>query len=110
MIPHKCPVCDGTGKVSRPPHVAGDVPSWSDSSGGPYNCRACKGTCLVWEAETVSIPTPFEIKLTDEYTPEPLRSVTITYTCPHGHEYAACLWCKDTTFAPAPSRWGEYTA
>ena len=48
-IPHKCPVCDGTGKVSRPTHVAGDQPSWSDSSAGPHPCSACNGIGIVWE-------------------------------------------------------------
>lgn len=39
----KCPVCEGTGLVSRPPHVAGDVQGWSDSSTAPHQCRACLG-------------------------------------------------------------------
>lgn len=48
LVPHKCPVCDGTGKVSRPPWVAGDVPTWTDSGTGPYECRACLGKGIVW--------------------------------------------------------------
>ena len=39
----KCPVCDGTGLVSRPPHIAGDVETWADSSTAPYPCKACGG-------------------------------------------------------------------
>lgn len=46
--PYKCPVCEGTGIVSRPPHVAGDVKYWADSSSGPYPCRTCQGTGIVW--------------------------------------------------------------
>ena len=47
-IPVKCPVCDGTGLVSKPPHVAGDQREWADSSAGPYPCRACLGTGVLW--------------------------------------------------------------
>lgn len=43
QVPHKCPVCDGTGKVSRPPYVAGDLPMWSDTLVGPYQCSPCGG-------------------------------------------------------------------
>lgn len=49
--PHKCPVCDGTGLVNRPPWVAGDVPAWTDSSLGPYHCRACDGTGILWSTD-----------------------------------------------------------
>lgn len=46
--PFTCPVCSGAGKVSRPPHIAGDVSSWSDNQTGPYLCQACQGTGVVW--------------------------------------------------------------
>ena len=50
--PHKCPVCNGAGKVSRPPNVVGDAPTWSTSSCViSYECNACKGTGIVWEPE-----------------------------------------------------------
>ena len=39
----KCPVCNGTGLVSRPPWVAGDVTGWSSTGTGPYPCRVCGG-------------------------------------------------------------------
>ena len=48
LWPFKCPVCDGTGKVSRPPGVAGDIDSWSSSETGPYDCRACWGNAIIW--------------------------------------------------------------
>lgn len=51
MIPHKCPVCDGTGLVSRPPYVPGDQPEWSSNETGPYTCKVCKGGGLVWSPE-----------------------------------------------------------
>lgn len=47
--PFKCPCCDGTGKVSRPPWVAGDVLCWTDGGGGIlYACKACLGTGILW--------------------------------------------------------------
>ncbi len=48
--PHTCPVCNGTALVSRPPHVAGDVPLWSSDSAGPWPCGACRGTGIVWSS------------------------------------------------------------
>ena len=51
-IPHKCPVCDGMGLVSKPPYIAGDQSEWVTSSIGPYPCRACGGSGIVWSAET----------------------------------------------------------
>jgi hypothetical protein len=46
--PYKCPVCDGSGKVSRPPWVAGDVNTWTSSGTEHYECQACKGTGIIW--------------------------------------------------------------
>lgn len=46
--PHACPVCSGTGLVSRPPHIAGDVTAWYDTGTGPYPCRACVGVGVLW--------------------------------------------------------------
>ena len=46
--PFKCPVCDGSGLVSRPPGVAGDVPSWVGGTVCTFECRACGGKGLVW--------------------------------------------------------------
>ena len=51
MIPHKCPVCDGAGGVSRPPWIAGDVYTWSGASTEQHPCKACGGTGIVWELE-----------------------------------------------------------
>ena len=49
--PHKCPVCEGTGLVSRPPGVAGDQMTWDDNGTSPYNCGPCKGTGVLWEED-----------------------------------------------------------
>jgi len=46
--PHTCPVCKGTGLVSRPPHVPGDVETWPDSGTGPYPCKPCNGEGVLW--------------------------------------------------------------
>ena len=43
----KCPVCDGTGLVSKPPWVAGDQHEWSSTSTGPYPCGACQASGLL---------------------------------------------------------------
>jgi len=51
MIPHKCPVCNGFGTVSKPPWVAGDQETWLSSSCEPYPCKACNGTGIIWEKE-----------------------------------------------------------
>lgn len=64
MTPHKCPVCEGTGKVSRPPWVAGDVYEWvSSSSCGPYTCSACNGTGLVWSNDNEAMLEGFDAAL-----------------------------------------------
>ena len=46
--PYRCPVCNGQGLVSRPPGVAGDQASWSDTGTAPYPCSACGGRGIVW--------------------------------------------------------------
>jgi len=50
-FPHKCPVCDGHGTVSRPPWVAGDQPEWTTSDTATYPCQACGGTGIIWKAK-----------------------------------------------------------
>lgn len=46
--PFKCPVCDGTGLVSRPPGVAADQQEWVSYTAGPFSCRACGGSGVLW--------------------------------------------------------------
>src|SRR5579875_2725175 len=48
-----CPVCSGTGKVSRPAGVAGDQPTWVSASAGPWDCRACAGSGLIDDGRCV---------------------------------------------------------
>lgn len=53
MSAHRCPTCNGHGLTNRPPWVAGDQETWSSYSSGPYKCRACNGSGVVWApAET----------------------------------------------------------
>ena len=49
--PHKCPVCDGAGKISRPPWIAGDQNIWADTGTALYPCQACDGSGIVWEGK-----------------------------------------------------------
>lgn len=46
--PHRCPICDGTGLVSRPPTIARDLPVWTDRNATVYSCHACLGTGVLW--------------------------------------------------------------
>lgn len=39
----KCPICDGTGVVSRPPGVTADQPTFSTARTGPWPCPRCNG-------------------------------------------------------------------
>lgn len=57
MKPHKCPVCDGTGLVSKPSHIAGDIHMWTDSQTAPYPCRACTGSGIIWEIDLNPVVT-----------------------------------------------------
>jgi len=43
----KCPVCNGTGLVSRSPWVIGDIPGWSNAEAGLYPCQACGGRGMI---------------------------------------------------------------
>lgn len=47
--PFKCPVCDGSGLVSRPPWIAGDIFTWTlDSANINFKCKTCNGTGVIW--------------------------------------------------------------
>lgn len=58
--PYVCPVCNGFAKVSRPPWVPGDVPSWGSSSIDSYPCPACEASGVLWwdEIEMKQAPKP----------------------------------------------------
>ena len=59
-IPFKCPVCDGTGLVSKPPYIAGDQETWSTSQTGTYPCHACGGSGIIW-SEDVDMEYTIEV-------------------------------------------------
>ena len=63
-----CPVCNGAGKISRPPWVAGDVLTWTAGDPASHNCTACKGEGIFvkvqspvvewgWNSSAVAGPT-----------------------------------------------------
>ena len=48
-----CPNCHGQKTVSKPPHVAGDVDTWTAGNAELYECPTCLGLgyILVKEAQ-----------------------------------------------------------
>jgi DnaJ-class molecular chaperone len=52
----KCPVCDGTGRLSRPSYIPGDQPTWVGSS-STFLCHACHGAGVILSPDTVSYQT-----------------------------------------------------
>ena len=57
MKPHKCPVCNGHGTVSKPPYVAGDIYAWmGGSTSDLFPCNACSGSGIVWEPDHEPAP------------------------------------------------------
>lgn len=55
-VAQKCPVCDGTGLVSRPPGVAGDQNQWSSNQVSTFPCRTCKDGVLYPEPAFLTTP------------------------------------------------------
>lgn len=65
-IPFRCPVCQGSCLVSRPPYVAGDVDSWITSTTVVYECKACNGTGIVWSEEKSCVYEIGEISIAQD--------------------------------------------
>lgn len=40
---YACPKCGGQGLQARPPWLAHDQATWTDSGSGPYPCVRCDG-------------------------------------------------------------------
>lgn len=61
-LPVKCPVCDGTGLVSKSPQISGDqcTRSHLSTSTGSGSCRACNGIGIVWKIKELE-------EVSDEY-------------------------------------------
>ena len=55
MTPHRCPVCEGHGVVGYPPGTPAGQP-FTGSSTGPWECRPCGGTGIVWSSESFRSP------------------------------------------------------
>jgi len=47
MTYQKCPVCHGTGVLSKLPRVVGDVDGWVDDGSKPSMCRMCGGMGVI---------------------------------------------------------------
>jgi hypothetical protein len=67
-----CPVCNGTGLLTRPPHVPGDVTTWLGGGATSYQCPTCLGRRIInvlsghppaaSAATTFTQPTPVRIE------------------------------------------------
>jgi hypothetical protein len=51
-VPHRCPVCNGTGLVPNGFYRAIGVDSWSTADTTPETCRSCNETGIVYGEET----------------------------------------------------------
>lgn len=77
--PHRCPVCQGAGKVESTLYQQGDLTT-SSAFIGMVDCRSCYGTGVLWESE-----------LTSSYTFNAI-------VCKCGHvlyKNQKCLICQD---------------
>jgi hypothetical protein len=82
--PHRCPVCNGTGLVSHPPHIAGDVQTWTDSNAGPYQCTVCCGSGIIWRG------------VSDEITAAELHERLWLALSPYVRPTVTVLWRRRT--------------
>ncbi len=48
----RCPKCDGQGIVSKPPWIAGDQNTWTDTQ-LTYTCNLCKGMMVIKQRNSV---------------------------------------------------------
>ena len=73
--PYKCPVCNGAGRITRPPGIGGDVETWTASGITLYCCPLCKGERIIWRGQP-DAPIPDRGKYVTEPAPtaEPARS------------------------------------
>jgi hypothetical protein len=54
-IPHRCPVCFGTGQVQWPPGASAEpsgITFWSTGV-GPWPCQPCLGAGIIWDPAEV---------------------------------------------------------
>jgi len=50
MIPHRCPVCNGSGGVVQGFYSTPGQPKFDSTSTSPETCRSCWGSGVVWQA------------------------------------------------------------
>lgn len=60
MIPHKCPVCEGRGKM-----LATFYGESTNEMSGLVNCKSCYGTGIIWDFST----TPYVPYIQPTITP-----------------------------------------
>jgi len=78
MVPHRCPVCDGSGRIAEPESTVGSRP-----------CHACSGSGIVWE------PDRYQACRCPQCQPQmPFWNVPITHE-PWG--WHTTTWSPDTT-------------
>lgn len=56
--PHRCPVCEGRGQVLFNP----DMPYGSSASAGPWLCRPCMGSGILWTVHFSDAALASEVK------------------------------------------------
>ena len=93
----KCPVCDGTGLVSKPPWVAGDQYTWTATSSGPWSCNRCNGSGTLDQIslietvkERIADPQIVDVDLDDISCPH-FR----TFETPYGLACYDCDWTQN---------------
>jgi len=59
--PHKCPVCEGCGKVQWPPGYTGS-PFFAAMRTDGYTCPTCNGTGIVWEPDLPIVKARYAIE------------------------------------------------
>lgn len=68
MIPHKCPVCEGSGK--KPASFYGES---TNTGGNLVQCKSCYGTGIVWDYSTPPYnPFPYIPPNPNPYPPYPI--------------------------------------
>lgn len=54
LVPHRCPICDGRGQVQFNPAM----PFGDGASCGPWPCKPCNASGIVWNVWANSRPHP----------------------------------------------------
>lgn len=81
MVPHKCPVCEGRGKM-----LASFYGESTNAMEGLVACKSCFGTGVIWDFSTPSYMPYFP------YTPPTITPITPTIPpyLPPDYPYTTC--------------------